>query len=254
MEGEDASLEVVGGVRPVEELISSGRREVYKLLVAKGRRGLGPLLRQAERRRIAVEFSSRGKLDELCSSPHQGVVALASPYRYWEVGELRERASEGEGSSCLLALDAIEDPMNLGAVLRVAGAFGVAGVLITRDRACGLTAAVAKASAGAVEHVAVARVVNLARELEELKKAGFWVIGTAPEATESVDGFSWDRDVVVVLGSEGRGMRPLVASKCDATVAVKLPGPVAALNVAATAAILCYEIWRQRRARIEKLS
>jgi 23S rRNA (guanosine2251-2'-O)-methyltransferase len=252
MESPDASLEVVGGVRPVEELIASGRREVYKILVAKGRRGLGPLLRQAERRRIVVEFSNRGQLDQLCASPHQGVVALASPYRYWDVEELKERFAKSKGLSCLLALDAIEDPMNLGAVLRVAGAFGVDGVLITRDRACGLTPTVAKASAGAVEHVSVARVVNLTRALEELKEAGFWVIGTDPEASESVEGFGWDRDVVIVLGSEGRGMRPRVASTCDATVAVPLPGPVAALNVAATAAILCYEICRQRRQRIEK--
>lgn len=252
MEGRDAPVEVVGGLHPVEELIASGRREVYKILVVKGRKGVGPLLRQAGRRKIPVEFSSRSTLDKLCPSPNQGVVALASPYRYWPFEELIEAARQHGGPRCLLALDSLEDPMNLGAVLRVAGAFGIDGVLMMRDRACGLTPTVAKASAGAVEHVAVCRVVNLARALEELKEEGFWVVGTSPEADQSVDDFDWARDVVVVLGSEGRGMRPLVASTCDAMVTVPLPGPVAALNVATTAGILCYEVVKQRRAKIEK--
>lgn len=245
MEGPE--VEVVGGVRPVEELLAGGRREVYRLIVSRGRRGLGPLLRRAERRRVPVEFSSRSELDRLCPGSHQGVVALAAPYRYWDLEELEARSLEAGGYGCLLALDEVEDPMNFGAILRVAGAYGVGGVVIGRDRACGLTPAVAKASAGAVEHVAIARVVNMARALEALKKVGFWVVGTSPEASQRVDAFDWARNVVVVLGSEGRGMRPLVASTCDAAVSVPLEGPVESLNVAATAAVLCYEIWRQRR-------
>jgi 23S rRNA (guanosine2251-2'-O)-methyltransferase len=249
MESADVdTTEVVGGIRPVEEAIASGRREIFKLVVAKGRRGLRPLVRQAERRRIPVEYSDRGHLDRLCPSSHQGVVALLAPYRYWELAELRARALEGPGPACLLALDGVVDPMNLGAMLRVAGAFGIGGVVIPRDRACGLTPAVARASAGALEHVAISRVVNLVRALEELKKAGFWVVGTAPEAPVAVDEFDWDgRDVVVVLGSEGKGMRTLVGDTCDAVVSVPLPGPIDALNVATVAAIVCYEIRRQIR-------
>jgi 23S rRNA (guanosine2251-2'-O)-methyltransferase len=247
MEGAVTVVEALGGIRPVEELLVSGRREVFKLIVAKGRRGLGRLLRQAERRRVPVEFTSRSELDRLCPGSHQGVVALAAPYRYWDIEELKARSLEGSGYGLLLALDAVEDPMNLGAILRVTGAYGADGVLIARDRACGISPAVAKASAGALEHVAIARVVNLPRALEGLKKDGFWVIGTSPESPQSLDSFDWCRDVVVVLGSEGRGIRPLVASTCDTTVAVPLQGPIAALNVAATAAILCYEVWRQRR-------
>ncbi|MFQ6671756.1 MAG: 23S rRNA (guanosine(2251)-2'-O)-methyltransferase RlmB [Candidatus Tectimicrobiota bacterium] len=249
MESPDVAAEVVGGLRPVEEAIASGRREVLKLMVAKGRRGLGPLVRRAERRRIPVEYADRGRLDRLCPSSHQGVVALMAPYRYWDLGELGARASEGPEPAWLLALDGVVDPMNFGAVLRVAGAFGVDGVVIPRDRACGLTPAVVKASAGAVEHVAVARVVNLVRALQELREAGFWVVGTAPEASVAVDAFDWGRAVVVVLGSEGRGMRTLVAATCDETVSVPLPGPIGALNVATVAAIVCYEVCRQRRAR-----
>lgn len=247
MEGADVASEVVGGIRPVEEAIAGGHREVFKLVVAKGRRGLGRLLRLAERRRIPVEYSDRAHLDRLCPSSHQGVVAVVAPYRYCDLSELVTRASEDTGLAWLIALDGVVDPMNLGAVLRVAGAFGVGGVVLPRDRAVGLTPAVAKAAAGALEHVAIARVVNLVRALEELKKAGLWVVGTAPKASVAVDAFDWRRAVVVVLGSEGKGMRPLVTATCDETVSVPLPGPIGALNVASVAAIVCYEICRQRR-------
>lgn len=247
MEGADVASEVLGGIRPVEEAIAGGHREVFKLVVAKGRRGLGRLLRLAERRRIPVEYSDRAHLDRLCPSSHQGVVAVVAPYRYCDLSELVTRASEDTGLAWLIALDGVVDPMNLGAVLRVAGAFGVGGVVLPRDRAVGLTPAVAKAAAGALEHVAIARVVNLVRALEELKKAGLWVVGTAPKASVAVDAFDWRRAVVVVLGSEGKGMRPLVTATCDETVSVPLPGPIGALNVASVAAIVCYEICRQRR-------
>ncbi len=247
MEGADVASEVLGGIRPVEEAIAGGHREVFKLVVAKGRRGLGRLLRLAERRRIPVEYSNRAHLDRLCPSSHQGVVAVVAPYRYCDLSELVTRASEDTGLAWLIALDGVVDPMNLGAVLRVAGAFGVGGVVLPRDRAVGLTPAVAKAAAGALEHVAIARVVNLVRALEELKKAGLWVVGTAPKASVAVDAFDWRRAVVVVLGSEGKGMRPLVTATCDETVSVPLPGPIGALNVASVAAIVCYEVCRQRR-------
>ena len=247
MEGADVASEVLGGIRPVEEAIAGGHREVFKLVIAKGRRGLGRLLRLAERRRIPVEYSNRAHLDRLCPSSHQGVVAVVAPYRYCDLSELVTRASEDTGLAWLIALDGVVDPMNLGAVLRVAGAFGVGGVVLPRDRAVGLTPAVAKAAAGALEHVAIARVVNLVRALEELKKAGLWVVGTAPKASVAVDAFDWRRAVVVVLGSEGKGMRPLVTATCDETVSVPLPGPIGALNVASVAAIVCYEICRQRR-------
>lgn len=253
MESPEADIEVVGGIRPVQELLASGRREVYKLLVAKGRGGVGPLLRQAERLRIHVEFSARSRLDSLCPGPHQGVVALVAPYLYRDIDDLVAEARAKPGRACLLALDRVEDPMNLGAIIRVAGAFGAGGVVISKDRACGVTPTVVKASAGAIEHVAVARVGNLVQALEGLKDGGFWVVGTAADAPERVDSFDWDRDVVVVLGSEGRGIRPLVASACDASVAIPLAGPVEALNVAASAAVICYEIWRQRKsADVEK--
>lgn len=247
MEGADVASEVLGGIRPVEEAIAGGHREVFKLVIAKGRRGLGRLLRLAERRRIPVEYSDRAHLDRLCPSSHQGVVAVVAPYRYCDLSELVTRASEDTGLAWLIALDGVVDPMNLGAVLRVAGAFGVGGVVLPRDRAVGLTPAVAKAAAGALEHVAIARVVNLVRALEELKKAGLWVVGTAPKASVAVDAFDWRRAVVVVLGSEGKGMRPLVTATCDETVSVPLPGPIGALNVASVAAIVCYEVCRQRR-------
>jgi 23S rRNA (guanosine2251-2'-O)-methyltransferase len=252
MEG-SGQAELIGGVRPVEEALSSGKREVYRLVVARGRRGLESILRRAEEKRIPVEVSDRRRLDELYAGSHQGVVALVAPYPYWELADLVEQARRASGPPVILALDSLQDPVNLGTILRVAAAFGVEGVVVPRDRSCGLTPSVVKASAGALEHVAVSRVVNLSRALNELKREGFWIVGTSDRGPTRVDEFDWGRPVVVVLGGEGKGMRPLVEKSCDEVVAIPLPGPIRALNVAVAAAILCYEIIRQRRG-VEKPS
>jgi len=203
---------------------------------------------EAERGRRAVRRVWRApdtvpeELERLCGSPdHQGVVAEVDPYPYADPNALLRR----EGA-LLLALDQIQDPRNLGAVCRSAEFAGAAGVVIPERRAAEVTAVACKASAGAVEHLALARVRNLADWLGEAKQAGFWIWGAEAEA----DGAPWDADLsgptVLVLGGEGKGIRPRVASICDGLIALPQAGRIDSLNVSAAAAALLFEAVRQR--------
>ena len=187
---------------------------------------------------IDLERVEPERLEELCGSPdHQGVCAEAEPYPYADASGLL--AAE---DALVVCLDQVQDPQNLGAICRVAEAAGAAGVVIPERRAVEVTAAVCKASAGAVEHLPVARERNLADWLAAAKEAGAWVYGAAAEAGEPYDQPDWSGRVVLVLGSEGGGIRPRVASACDALVALPMEGKVESLNVAAAAAGLLYGI------------
>jgi 23S rRNA (guanosine2251-2'-O)-methyltransferase len=214
--------QVIYGRRPVEEA-ERGRRTVHRAW------------RSPE--------TSPEELERLCGSPdHQGVVAEVDPYPYADPNALLRR----EGG-LLVALDQVQDPRNLGAVCRSAEFAGAAGVVIPERRSAELTAVACKASAGAVEHLAVARVRNLADWLAEAKAAGFWIWGADAAASQA----PWDVDLagstVLVLGGEGKGIRPRVASACDGLVALPLCGRIESLNVSAAAAALLFEAVRQRR-------
>ncbi len=205
--------------------------------VAEARRG---------RRRVRREWTSADlsadELTELAGSPdHQGHVAEVDPYPYADPGSLMEAED-----ALVVALDQVQDPHNLGAVCRTAEVAGASGVVIPERRAAAVTAAVCRASAGAVEHLAVARVRNLADWLAVAKRAGAWVYGADPEAQSSLGELDLAGRVVFVLGSEGRGMRPRVAASCDAVVSIPRRGRIGSLNVSAAAAVLLYEAVRQR--------
>jgi 23S rRNA (guanosine2251-2'-O)-methyltransferase len=206
---------------------------------------------EAERGRRAVRRVWRApetpaeELERLCGSPeHQGVVAEVDPYPYADPGSLL--ASE---DALVVALDQIQDPHNLGAICRTAEVAGAGGVVIPERRAVAVTPAVCKASAGAVEHLAVARVRNLADWLGSAKEAGAWIYGAAAEAERGYAEVDWSGRAVLVLGSEGEGIRPRVASACDELVAIPVAGRVASLNASVAAAVILFEAVRQRRAR-----
>jgi 23S rRNA (guanosine2251-2'-O)-methyltransferase len=217
-----AGAEVVYGQRPVAEA-RRGRRTVHRVWTR-------------------AELDDR-QLTRLAGSPdHQGVVAEVDPYPY------ADPASLLEGDDALvLALDEIQDPRNLGAICRSAEAAGAAGVVIPSRRSAQVTAAACKASAGAVEHLAVARVANLVRWLESAKAAGAWVYGADAGAPAAYTDADLTAKAVIVLGGEGKGMRRLVAERCDVAVAIPLRGRIESLNVAAAAAVLSFEAVRQRR-------
>jgi 23S rRNA (guanosine2251-2'-O)-methyltransferase len=222
---------IVYGRNAVREAIR-GPRHVRTVWAAKGAAREFPGARRAGPEEIAQRCGS---------DAHQGVCADVEPYRYADADELL-RAPD----PVLVALDEVTDPQNLGAVCRTAECTGATGVIMPERRSAAVTAAVCKASAGAVEHLAVARVRNLADFLADAKRAGCWTYGAAAGARTPYRSVDWRGGVVLVLGAEGRGLRPRVAAACDGLVALPVRGRIDSLNVAAAAAVLLYEILQQR--------
>lgn len=242
-------MRAVHGVNPVRELLRSGSERPAELWVAEGsdRHRLLEIVRMARQRGAKVREAPRQKLDRLAGTDrHQGVVAVVADYRYRELEDLLAAAGERREPPLLVVLDGVEDPQNLGAVVRSAHALGAHGVVIPRDRAAGITPAAAKASAGAVEHCPVARVTNVARALETLKESGVWTVATAADAEADLGAADLAGPCAIVLGGEGRGLRPLVRKTCDLAVHIPMAAGVGSLNVAAAAAICLYEAHRQR--------
>lgn len=243
------STEWIVGRRSVQEALRAGR-ELEKLLVAEGvaKGSVAVLLKSARDRGIPVQYVPRNRLDRLTAGAnHQGVVAEAAAYRYARLEDLFRRAEERGESPFFILLDGIEDPHNLGSILRTADAAGAHGVIIPKRRAVGLTYAVGKASAGAVEHVPVVRVTNLPRTAEELKEAGLWIIGSSPEGESDYTEADYTMPLGLVIGSEGRGMSRLMKETCDLLVRLPMAGRVASLNASVAAALLMYEVLRWRR-------
>ncbi|GEJ57269.1 23S rRNA (guanosine(2251)-2'-O)-methyltransferase RlmB [Anaeromyxobacter diazotrophicus] len=237
------------GVNPVRELLRAGGDVPAELWLTSGERSraLSELAEAARARGAKVREAPRDKLDRLAGTDrHQGVVAVVSDYRYRELDELLEAARAAGAPPLLVVLDGIEDPQNLGAVIRSAHALGAHGVVIPKDRAAGVTPAAAKASAGAVEHCPVARVTNLAQALERLKEAGVWTVATDAAAEESIAEVDLTVPTALVIGSEGGGVRPLVRRTCDRVARIPMQGKVGSLNASASAAIALYEVLRQR--------
>lgn len=243
---ENKDLVLVGRNAILEAM--KAERSIDKLFVIDGKHD-GPLKKivaEARKRSIFTQFVSKDKLHDLTgTTKHQGVVAFAAAYNYVEVDEIIARASEKGESPFVLILDSIEDPHNLGAILRTANIAGVHGIIIPKRRAVGLTATVAKTSAGAIEHTPVARVTNIARTIDELKKQGMWM------ACADMDGdIMYNVDLKgslgIVIGSEGEGVSRNVKEKCDFICKVPMKGDITSLNASVAAGILTYEALRQR--------
>ncbi len=236
------------GVHPISEALRAGRRRVARLWLlpaGKGQDRRAELEALARRGGVPVESAPRDRLDRLAGTPeHQGAVAEVDAYPYEDEAELLRRLGNLGEPPLLLALDGIQDPRNLGALVRGANIAGAHGVIIPKDRAAELTPAAAKASAGAVEHTSVARVTNLVRTLTDLKKAGLWVVGASAEGSTPLTWLRGGEPMVLVIGAEGRGLRPLVRKTCDLEVAIPVRGAIASLNAAMAGAILLHEARR----------
>jgi 23S rRNA (guanosine2251-2'-O)-methyltransferase len=230
--------ETIYGIRPVVEALGSGRRKVFEVIDAVGN---GEVAKAAGARGVDVKRTSRQRVEELTrGGAHQGVAARVEPYPYSGLAEILSSPEP-----LVLVLDGITDPRNLGAVLRAADGAGAGGVVIPKDRAVGVTAAAVKASAGASEHVRVARVTNLKRAVDKMKVAGLWVYAAVTGGTPYTQ-LDLDGGVAFVLGSEGRGVRRLVREGCDGTVSIPMLGAVESLNVSVASAVLLYEARRRR--------
>lgn len=196
---------------------------------------------------VTVQIVPRKKLDQAAEGEsHQGILAYIAAYDYAELDDILAKAAASGQPPFLVILDEVEDPHNLGSILRTADATGVHGVIIPKRRAAGLTSTVAKASAGAIEYVPVARVTNLARTIEDLKERNIWVVGTDASGTEEFRQARFDMGVALVIGSEGKGMSRLIREKCDFTVKLPMAGRVTSLNASVAGALLMYEVYRQR--------
>jgi 23S rRNA (guanosine2251-2'-O)-methyltransferase len=242
-------MEVLYGLHPVEEAIRSGSRQLDHVSVARERRDdrLERLIELCRTAGIRVALEPRDQLTRLArTDAHQGVLAVVQERKFLGVEDLLVPKAVGE-HTFLLALDGIEDPHNLGALLRTADAAGVDGVVLPERRSAPVTATVAKTSAGASEHVRIARVTNLVRALEQMKQRHVWVIGLDERGTPDYTEFDFKTDCVLVLGREGAGLHDLVKKTCDHLLRIPMAGQVSSLNVSVAGAIVMYEAMRQRR-------
>jgi len=238
------------GINPVTEALKAGR-PIQRLLIAEQRksdRDILEIIRLAKGRGTEVRIASREALKrEAPNALHQGVIAITAAQQYAALDDILQIPAQKGQAPLYLILDGVEDPRNLGAILRTAEATGVHGVIIPERRAVGLTETVAKAAAGALEYVPVVKVVNIVNALENLKKAGVWVAGAEAGGDEVYWDADFDRPMALVLGGEDKGVRRLVRERCDYLLSLPLMGNITSLNVSVAAGVLLYEVLRQRR-------
>lgn len=238
----------VWGRNPVKALLKAGGRRAEEIAVLAGARGpISEIVSLARQAGVKVSYRTRDQLTAIAGTDdHQGVVARVAAAEYVALEDLLEIPGRRRETPFFLALDQVQDPRNFGALLRTADAFGAHGVIVPKHHAVGLTEAAARAAMGAVEYIPVARETNLVAALEKLKESGIWIFGAAADTGVAPWAADLKGPVCLVLGSEGEGLRPLVARACDLLVTVPMRGGVGSLNVAAAGAALCYEVARQR--------
>jgi 23S rRNA (guanosine2251-2'-O)-methyltransferase len=243
------------GLIPVLEALRVGHTRLEQITIAEGAKHerLYELLELAKRNRVLIHRVPRAALDRaLPGVTHQGVIARIGAADYRDADELLEELAGQVGTDhqpLVLGLDAVEDPRNLGAILRTAECAGVNGVFIPERRAAGLTATVAKTAAGALEHISVARVTNLVQLIEQLKQRNIWVIGAAADGSSAYTEWDWTVPSALFLGGEGSGLHRLVRERCDVLVSIPLHGHIESLNVSVAAGVILFEALRQRRNR-----
>lgn len=244
---EERQKDLIIGRNAVTELLKSGR-EIDTLFVVRGEKGgtVGKIIAQCKEKGAVVKDIDRKKLDFMCGhANHQGVAATCAAHDYSTVEEILETAKERGEEPFIVACDGIEDPHNLGAIIRTAEAAGVHGIIITKRRSASLNYTVGKTSAGALEYMKVARVANLASELENLKKQGIWIYGADMDG-EDVRGVDTSGAAVLVIGSEGDGISRIVREKCDFIVSLKMKGKINSLNASVAGGVLMYEFAYKR--------
>lgn len=240
---------LIYGVNPVLEALRGCPETVVRIAIADGvlnQRVSGELMTRAKEAKIRIEMVDRERLDRMTEGVHQGVVAEVRDFEYIGLSELIQKAKSSGRQPLLVLLDGIQDPHNLGAIIRSAHAFGAQGVVIMKDRAVGVTAVAVKASAGATAHCKVARVTNLSRAIDELKDAGFWTVAADPDGKDIAWHAKLTGPLAVIVGAEGSGVRKGVMNHADFKVRIPMLGQVASLNASVSAGVLLYEIARQR--------
>ena len=240
---------VIYGIHAVSEALKSGARSFDYVGIARERHDqrVQRLIDDCRASGVQVRFLPREQLDRTANTnTHQGVIAVTSSKQYADVDALlKQRRGE---HAFLVVLDGIEDPHNLGALIRTADGAGADGIIIPERRAAGLTGSAVKASAGASEHLPIARVTNISRTLDELKERNVWTVGLDERGSQGYDTLDYNMDCAIVLGAEGKGLHDLVRRRCDFLVSIPMLGHVPSLNVSVAGAVVMYEVARQRRA------
>ena len=239
--------EYIIGRNPVIEALRSGR-DINKIWIAEGaaKGQVQIVLALAKENKIILQHAPKKKLDQLVEGNHQGVIAQVAAYQYAELEDLFKVAERRNEDPFFLILDEIEDPHNLGSIMRTADATGAHGIIIPKRRAVGLTASVAKASTGAIEYIPVARVTNLSRTIDELKERGLWIAGTDAKGKTDYRNLDGTMPIGLVIGSEGKGMSRIIGEKCDFLITLPMVGKVTSLNASVAASLLMYEVYRKR--------
>jgi len=241
------SMEYTIGRNPVLEALRA-ERDINKIWIAEGsQKGqMQQIIAMAIEQQVLIQYVPRKKIDQMVEGTHQGVVAQVAAYSYAEIDDLFALAESRNEAPFFILLDEIEDPHNLGSIMRTADATGAHGILIPKRRAVGLTATVAKSSTGAIEYIPVARVTNMARAIDELKERGVWIVGTDAKGADDYRNMDGKMAVGLVIGSEGKGMGRLIKEKCDFLIKMPMVGKVTSLNASVAASLLMYEIYRKR--------
>lgn len=241
-------MDLLYGRNAVREALRGRRRRIHRVLVAEGARGLDTHVAEARQRNVPVEFGPRQTLDQWIGAHHQGIAAEADPFTYVTTDQILTLAAERNEPPFVLVLDSLQDPQNFGTLLRTALAAGIHGVIIPEHRAVAVTPAVSNASAGAVEHLAIARVTNLARTLRALKDGGLWIYGLDQDAPAAYWSTNLSGALAIVVGSEGSGLSRLVREGCDALVSIPMaPQAVESLNASVAGGLVVYEVFRRRQ-------
>jgi len=238
------------GIHAVREALEAGNT-FDRIVIAKGRQDsrIEEIVQLARERSIPIRFEDRGQLDRLANSrDHQGVIAIAAARAPATLEDILASANASKGQHGLIVLlDGVEDPHNLGAIIRTALAAGAHGIVIPERRAAGLTDTVARASAGALAHLPIAKVTNLARTMEELKEAGYWLVGLDENGEKNYTEVDYTSPTGIVMGGEGKGLHELTRKRCDFVVSLPTSGPVKSLNVSVAAGVVLFEALRQRQ-------
>jgi 23S rRNA (guanosine2251-2'-O)-methyltransferase len=247
LQEQNENQDYIIGKNPVIEALKS-ERDINKILIAEGSQSgqMQQVIGMAKEANVIVQFVPKKKIDQLADGNHQGVIAQVAAYEYAEIDDLFAAAEKKNEAPFFLLLDEIEDPHNLGSIMRTADASGAHGIIIPKRRAVGLTTTVAKLSTGAIEYIPVARVTNMAQTIDELKDRGVWIAGTDASAKQDFRQIDGTLPLGLVIGSEGKGMGRLIRDKCDFLLSLPMVGHVTSLNASVAAALLMYEVHRKR--------
>lgn len=241
--------QILYGIHPVKEALKSPHLQFQKIFIGtkKPHPSLQSVLGLAIKRQIPVTFTIKGTLDKMAKGGlHQNVVGIVKEIPYADLAEILSYWKKEGTKAFLFILDGIQDPQNFGSLIRTALGCGVHGMIIPKDRAVGITPTVIKASAGAAAHLPIARVVNIATTIDTLKKEGIWVYGASGEAKDPIYQLDLNIDLAIVIGAEGKGIRPLVKEKCDRLFSIPMKGPLSSFNASVASGMILYEVIRQR--------